>query len=35
VRVRLAELGLDLMPEASDQPTGGQPPRRPATAQAN
>ena len=35
VRVRLADIGLDLLPEASDQPAGGQSPRRPATAQAN
>ena len=34
VRVRLADAGLDLMPEAADQPTGTLP-RRPATAQAN
>jgi uncharacterized SAM-binding protein YcdF (DUF218 family) len=34
VRVRLAGIGLDLAPELSDQPAG-QPPRRPATAQAN
>src|SRR3977135_1329865 len=31
VRVRLADLGLDLTPEFSDQPTGSLPPRRPAT----
>ena len=35
VRVRLADLGLDLTPEFSDQPTGSLPPRRPATAEAN
>jgi uncharacterized SAM-binding protein YcdF (DUF218 family) len=35
VRVRLADVGLDLMPEASEPPSGAQPPRRPATAQAN
>jgi uncharacterized SAM-binding protein YcdF (DUF218 family) len=34
VRVRLADAGLDLMPEAADLPTGSLP-RRPATAQAN
>jgi uncharacterized SAM-binding protein YcdF (DUF218 family) len=34
VRVRLADLGIDLSIEAADQP-GGLPPRRPATAQAN
>jgi uncharacterized SAM-binding protein YcdF (DUF218 family) len=34
LRVRLADLGLDLMPEAADQPTGSLP-QRPATAQAN
>jgi hypothetical protein len=33
VRVRLADAGLDLTPELSDQPTGSL--RRPATAQAN
>jgi uncharacterized SAM-binding protein YcdF (DUF218 family) len=35
LRVRLADLGLDLWTEAADQPPGVQPPRRPATAQAN
>jgi uncharacterized SAM-binding protein YcdF (DUF218 family) len=35
VRVRLADIGLDLLPEASDHPTGSQPPRRPATAQVH
>jgi uncharacterized SAM-binding protein YcdF (DUF218 family) len=35
VRVRLADLGLDLPFESADQPTGPWPPRRPATAQAN
>lgn len=34
LRVRLADLGLDLTPELPDQP-GGASPRRPATAQAN
>jgi uncharacterized SAM-binding protein YcdF (DUF218 family) len=34
LRVRLADLGLDLVPEWPDQPTGSLPPR-PATAQAN
>ena len=33
VRVRLADAGIDVMPEPPDQPP--QPPRRPATAQAN
>jgi uncharacterized SAM-binding protein YcdF (DUF218 family) len=35
MRVRLAELGLDLVPEFTDQPAGSLPSRRPATAQAN
>ena len=37
VRVRLAEAGLDLAPEAADTSpgSGAVPPRRPATAQAN
>ena len=35
VRVRLADVGLDLMPEAADMSTGSLGPRRPATAQAN
>jgi uncharacterized SAM-binding protein YcdF (DUF218 family) len=35
VRVRLADAGLDLLPELPDQSTGWLPPRRPATAQAN
>jgi uncharacterized SAM-binding protein YcdF (DUF218 family) len=35
LRVRLADLGLDLTPELSDQPTGSLPPPKPATAQAN
>ena len=34
LRVRLADLGLDLVPEWPDQPTGSLP-QRPATAQAN
>jgi uncharacterized SAM-binding protein YcdF (DUF218 family) len=34
VRVRLADVGLDLAPETSEPPSGGHPPRRPATAQA-
>ncbi len=34
LRVRLADLGLDPMPEAADQPTGSLR-QRPATAQAN
>src|SRR3954452_5489003 len=33
VRVRLADIGIEVMPEASDQTTPA--PRRPATAQAN
>jgi uncharacterized SAM-binding protein YcdF (DUF218 family) len=35
IRVRLADIGLDLMPETVDQPTGWLAPRRPATALAN
>ena len=35
VRVRLADAGLDLMPEAADLSTGSLGQRRPATAQAN
>jgi uncharacterized SAM-binding protein YcdF (DUF218 family) len=35
VRVRLADAGLDLMPEAAEQPAGSLAPHRPATAQAN
>jgi uncharacterized SAM-binding protein YcdF (DUF218 family) len=35
LRVRLADLGLDLAPELSDQPTGSLPPPKPTTAQAN
>jgi uncharacterized SAM-binding protein YcdF (DUF218 family) len=35
LRVRLADAGLELMPELADQPTGSLAPRRPATAQAN
>jgi uncharacterized SAM-binding protein YcdF (DUF218 family) len=34
VRVRLADVGLDLAPETSEPPSGVHPPRRPATAQA-
>jgi uncharacterized SAM-binding protein YcdF (DUF218 family) len=34
LRVRLAGLGIDLVPELADQPAGS-PPQRPATAQAN
>ncbi|QDW41169.1 YdcF family protein [Bradyrhizobium sp. KBS0727] len=34
LRVRLADLGIDLVPEWSDPPTGSLP-QRPATAQAN
>lgn len=35
LRVRLADLGLELMPETADKPAGAVPQRRPATAQAN
>jgi uncharacterized SAM-binding protein YcdF (DUF218 family) len=35
VRVRLADAGLELMPELAEPPTGSLAPRRPATAQAN
>ncbi len=35
MRVRLADAGLDLLPEFPDQSSGFSPPRRPATAQAN
>jgi uncharacterized SAM-binding protein YcdF (DUF218 family) len=35
VRVRLADAGLELMPELAEQPAGSLAPRRPATAQAN
>jgi uncharacterized SAM-binding protein YcdF (DUF218 family) len=35
VRVRLADLGLDLVPDLADQPGASPVPRRPATAQAN
>src|SRR5882724_7752542 len=35
VRVRLADVGLDLTQEFSDQPAGSTAPGRPATAQAN
>jgi uncharacterized SAM-binding protein YcdF (DUF218 family) len=35
LRVRLADLGLDFVPEFADQPTGSLSPRRPATAEAN
>lgn len=35
VRVRLAQIGLDLTPEFLEQPGGAQAPRRPATAQVN
>ena len=34
-RVRLADVGIDLMPELADQPTGSLSTHRPATAQAN
>jgi uncharacterized SAM-binding protein YcdF (DUF218 family) len=35
VRVRLADIGLDLAREVTDMPTGQVAPQRPATAQAN
>jgi len=35
VRVRLADIGLDLAPELADLPTGSLPRQTPATAQAN
>ena len=35
MRVRLADAGLDLVPEGADLPTGSLAPRRGATAQAN
>jgi uncharacterized SAM-binding protein YcdF (DUF218 family) len=35
MRVRLADIGVDLVPEFADAPTGSLPPRRPATALAN
>jgi uncharacterized SAM-binding protein YcdF (DUF218 family) len=35
VRVRLADVGLDLAPEVAELPTGSLPPHRGATAQAN
>ena len=35
VRVRLADLGLDLMPDLAEQPTRSLPPHKPATALAN
>jgi uncharacterized SAM-binding protein YcdF (DUF218 family) len=35
LRVRLADLGLELTPDPADQPTGSLAPHRPATAQAN
>jgi uncharacterized SAM-binding protein YcdF (DUF218 family) len=35
LRVRLADLGIDLASDFADQPTGSLVPRRPATAQAN
>jgi uncharacterized SAM-binding protein YcdF (DUF218 family) len=35
MRVRLADLGLDLMPDLAEQPAGSLPPHKPATAQAN
>ena len=35
LRVRLANMGIDLAPDLAEQPTGSLAPRRPATAQAN
>jgi uncharacterized SAM-binding protein YcdF (DUF218 family) len=35
LRVRLANMGIDLAPDLAEQPTGSLTPRRPATAQAN
>jgi uncharacterized SAM-binding protein YcdF (DUF218 family) len=35
MRLRLADLGLELTPELADQPSGSLAPRRPTTAQAN
>ena len=35
LRVRLADIGIDLVPDFADQPTGSLAPRRPATAQAH
>src|SRR4051794_36795155 len=35
MRVRLADIGIDLVPDFAEQPTGALTPRRPATAQAN
>ena len=35
VRVRLADVGLDLVPDFAEQPTGSLAPQRPATALAN
>jgi uncharacterized SAM-binding protein YcdF (DUF218 family) len=35
MRVRLADLGLELAPDLPEQPASSAPPRRPATAQAN
>ena len=35
VRVRLADAGLDLIPDFAEQPTGSLAPRRSATALAN
>jgi uncharacterized SAM-binding protein YcdF (DUF218 family) len=34
-RVRLADIGLDIVPEFLEPPSGALPPHRPATAQAN
>jgi uncharacterized SAM-binding protein YcdF (DUF218 family) len=35
VRVKLAQIGIDMTPEILEQPGGAQAPRRPATAQVN
>jgi uncharacterized SAM-binding protein YcdF (DUF218 family) len=35
LRVRLADMGIDLLPDFAEQPPGSLAPRRPATAQAN
>ena len=35
VRVRLADVGIDLLPDLAEQPTGSLATRRPTTAQAN
>ena len=35
MRVRLADFGIDILPDLAEQPAGSMTPRRPATAQAN